>query len=129
MAEPDDETQDWFSGLSFKLKKELAGKIKEEADGLAEAIRVVAPEREGPLKASVKVRRKRNELELEVIAGGETTTKPVRGGAYTYDYAMANEYGTLKMPAQPFFYNTARARMPEIRQNIEAAVEEVISKA
>lgn len=127
MAEPDDEVQSWFSGLSFKLKREIATKIKEEADGLASEIKAAAPRKTGTLAESVKVRRKRNELELEVTAGGETTTD--KTGGHQYDYALANEFGTTKMPAQPFFWNTYRERAAEIRQNIEDAVSEVLDKA
>lgn len=153
-GDPDDEVQDWFSGLSFKLKRELAGKIKEQADDLAAAIKEAAPKGETlNLSNSVKVRRKRNELDLEVTAGGDMTTKfydrstgyvsdvvidgrsnegiakQVDGKGVSYDYALANEYGTVNETAQPFFYNTARELMPEIRQNIEDAVADVISKA
>ena len=130
MAEPDDDVQSWLSGLSFKLKRELAGKIKQEADGLASAIKAKAPVKTGKLRDSVKVRRRRNELELEVIAGGEATSVEVRkGSGEDYDYALAVEYGTTAAPAQPFFYNTARGLMPDIRENIEQAVADVIAKA
>lgn len=153
MADPDDEVQDWFSGLSYKLKRELAGRIKQQADDLASAIRAEAPVVSGALRDSVKVRRKRGELELEVTAGGEATTrfydrdtgyvrevvidgrsnegiaKQVGGAGVAYDYALASEFGTINAPAQPFFYNTAREHLPEIREEIEQAVADVIAKA
>lgn len=130
MAEADDDVQSWFDGLSFKLKRELATAIKAEADGLADAIKAEAPVLSGTLRDSVKVRRKRNELDLEVTAGGDTTTKEIRSGSgESYDYALALEYGVVGRPAEPFFYNTARDRMPEIRENIEQAVAEVVAKA
>lgn len=130
MAEPDDELQSWFSGLSFKLKRELATKLKAQADELAGAIKAEAPVATGKLRDSVKVRRRRNELELEVIAGGEATSVEIRkGSGEDYDYALAIEYGTTGRPAEPFFYNTARERMPEIREAIEQAVADVLAKA
>jgi HK97 gp10 family phage protein len=126
----DDEVQSYLSGLSFKLRRELATKIKEEADGLADAIKAEAPVLSGALRDSVKVRRKRNDLELEVTAGGDTTTKEIRtGSGEPYDYALAVEYGTAGRPAEPFFFNTARQRMPEIQENIQQAVEDVLAKA
>jgi len=130
MAEPDAEVQAWLSGLSFKLKRELAGKIKEEADGLVAAIQARSRFRTGRQRASVKVRRRRNELDLEVIAGGETTSVALRAGSgEEYDYALAQELGTVDVPADPFFYNTAREMMPDIRENIEQAVADAIAKA
>jgi HK97 gp10 family phage protein len=126
----DDEVQKYLGGLSFKLRRELATTIKAEADGLADAIRAEAPVLSGALRESVKVRRKRSELSLEVTAGGETTTKEIRkGSGEEYDYALAKEYGTVNNPAEPFFYNTARERMPEIQENIEQAVADVLSRA
>ena len=74
MAE-DDEVQRYFGGLSFNFRRELATKIKEEADGLADAIKAEAPVLTGTLRDSVKVRRKRNELDLEITAGGDSTTR------------------------------------------------------
>ncbi|WP_271572528.1 HK97 gp10 family phage protein [Bradyrhizobium sp. CCBAU 11386] len=130
MAEPDDELQSWFFGLPFKLKRELAGKLKEQADELAGAIKAEAPVASGKLRDSVKVRRRRNELELEVVAGGQATSKEIRKGAgVDYDYALAIEFGTTEHPAEPFFYNTARERMPDIRDNIEQAVADALAKA
>lgn len=126
----DDEVQSYLRGLSFKLRRELATKIKEEAGGLADAIKAEAPVDSGALRDSVKVRRKRNELDLEVTAGGDATTKEIRAGSgEPYDYALAVEYGTTARAAEPFFYNTARQRMPEIQENIQQAVEDVLSKA
>lgn len=154
MAGPDDDVQNWFSGLSYKVKRELAQTIKDEADGLAEAIDAVAPRGPtGNLAVSVKVRRKKNDLDLEVTAGGDLTTKRYdrstdyssavvvdgrdnsgkvkvakgSGSGVEYDYALANEFGTQEMTAQPFFYPTYRARAPQIRQNIEDAVTKAVN--
>lgn len=153
MASPDDEVQSWFDALPYKVKKELAGKIKEQADSLAADIRAAAPRRTGVLAESVKVRRQRDTLDFVVTAGGDATTKTYGrdtgyerevvigsgdtegiakakdGAGVTFDYALANEYGTVDQPAQPFFYNTFRARQPEIREAIEEGVAEAISKA
>jgi HK97 gp10 family phage protein len=127
MARPDDQLQDWFSGLSFKVKKRLARTIKDEADRLATAIKSKAPVKSGALRDSVKVRRRKSDVDLEVTAGGDTTIREIRGGSgINYDYARAVEFGTVNAPAEPFFYNTYREMAPEIRQNIDAAIEEAI---
>jgi HK97 gp10 family phage protein len=130
MAAPDDDVQNWFAGLSYKVKRELAGQLKDIADALAADIKDAAPERSGALKSTVKVRRKRNDLDLEVTAGGDETTKEIRAGSgVSYDYALAREFGTTHEDAQPWFYPTYRARQNEIRQEIEDAVSDAISKA
>lgn len=124
----DDELQRYLGQLPFKMKRQLAGAIKTEADRLASAIKAAAPFKTGTLRESVKVRRKRNDLDLEVTAGGEATTKEVRNGSgdATYDYSLSAEFGSRNKPAQPFFYSTARAMQAEIRENIEAAVAEAL---
>ncbi|MBN8987418.1 MAG: hypothetical protein J0H42_04180 [Rhizobiales bacterium] len=133
MGEPDDEVQSWFDQLSYKLKRELAATIKEEADGLAGAIQRAIVEEDlvltGELRDSVKVRRKRNELELEVTAGGPATTREItKGSGVEFDYALAPEFGTVHQAAQPYFYSTARRLLPDIQQTIEDKVEDVISR-
>ena len=60
--------------------------IAPEADRLATAIKEAAPVDTGKLRDSVKVRRRRNDLDLEVTAGGDATITehegwpPVEGG-------------------------------------------------
>lgn len=147
-----DDLQSWFKDLPYKLQRELAGRLKEIADELADDIRRVAPVKSGALRDSVRVRRGRGTLELYVTAGGPTTTQDIgrtthydrevsvgqgdtagiaRGtqGQVTYDYALAQEFGTSKMPAHPFFYSTYRARAAGIRAEIEQAVSDVVEKA
>ncbi|MCA6098866.1 HK97-gp10 family putative phage morphogenesis protein [Bradyrhizobium australafricanum] len=153
MGRPDDGVQSWLDGLSFKAKKKLALAIKEQADGLAEKIKDAAPVRSGALRDSVKVRRKKNDLDLEVTAGGDATTRgynrstdyaspvivdgrdnsgksktPVgQGYGVSYDYSRAVEFGTKDHPAEPFFFNTYRANKDDINKAIQDAVEEAIN--
>jgi len=99
VADPDAEVQSWFDGLSYKVKRQLAAAIKEQADGLAEAIKAAAPVRSGKLRDSVKVRRRKNELDLEITAGGDDTTKELRqGSGAAYDYALATDIDGQRRP-------------------------------
>ena len=128
MARADDQVQVWLGDLPFKVKRKLAKTIKDEADGLADAIKAAAPRKTGKLADSVKVRRKKNDLQLEVTVGGETTTVDVRSGSgVSYDYSRAVEFGTINAPAYPFFYPTYRAREDQIRKNIDDAIEEALN--
>lgn len=128
MADPDADLRGWFDRLSYKAKRNLAAAIKEQADGLASAIKDAAPVKTGKLRDSVQVRRRRNDLDLEVTAGGDATTRDVRqGSGVSYDYALATEFGTSKEEAQPFFYSTYREMRDDIQQAIQDAVEEAIN--
>lgn len=123
------ELQTWFRQMPMRSKRDLARGIREIANELAEEIREAAPVGStGNLRSSVTVRRGRNELELYVEAGGSETTKEVReGSGVDYDYALAQEFGTSKMDANPFFYTTYRDVRDEYRQKIADLVAEVVS--
>lgn len=124
----DADLQRYFSDLPFKVKRRLATAIKAEADKLASAIKAKAPRASGNLAASVQVRRKKSETEIEVTAGGDLTTKEIRkGSGETYDYARAVEFGSMNAPAQAFFFNTYREMAPDIRQAIDDAVSDAFN--
>jgi HK97 gp10 family phage protein len=143
-----DELQQWMRKADYKMKRELAGVVKEQADRLADAIRAVAPVKTGRLRDSIRVYRTRKELrfvvtakatreyvrnvryEREVAVGSGDTQGIARGSTagVTYDYAVAVEFGNERAPAQPFFYNTARALEADIRAELEKAVGELISR-
>jgi HK97 gp10 family phage protein len=146
-----DDLQSWFRDMPYKLRRELAGRVRDIAGDLADDIKQAAPVKSGALRDSVRVRRGRNELTLYVEAGGQATTREVardaryvrdvkigsgdtqgiaRGGAagVSYDYALAQEFGTLHEPAQPFFYKTYNARKADVAQQLQQAVEDVVGK-
>ena len=121
------ELQQWMRQAPFRARRELAGKVKEQADRLAEAIAAAAPVKSGKLRSSVKVRRTRNELKFYVTIGGTETAVSIRSGtSVVYDYARAVEYGTSKMPAKSFIYPTARRLEPEIQAALEQAVADTL---
>lgn len=61
-----------------------------------------------------------------IKAGGKGTRKPIKNGkagyAYAYDYTRAQEFGTQKEPAHPFFFPVYRARKKDIRAAVRKAV-------
>ena len=77
-----------------------------------------------------------------VRAGGALTTRSgagdqgfvrefaraVRGKDANYDYALAQEFGTQHIPAQPFFWPTYRARKRRIRRAIKDSAKAAINK-
>lgn len=74
----------------------------------------------GALRDSIRIEKGRTEMRVLVRAGGPKTT---RGG---YDYAIAQEFGTEKMHAQPFFWSSYRARKTTIRRALKAAAKKAI---
>lgn len=123
------ELQQWLRQAPFRMKRELAAKVKEQADKLADAMRAAAPVKTGKLRDSITVRRTRNALKFYVTAGGNATTTEIRAGAgVAFDYSRAVEFGTSERSAHPFFYTTARAMEAEIQQALQDAVGEFINR-
>lgn len=68
-----------------------------------------------------------NDLVVSVSAGGATTTKSVsRGQSSFYDFSLAHELGTRRMPRIPFFYTTWRSMRGSIQQTIERAMYDAV---
>ena len=110
------------------MRIDVNAEIRKQAGDLVSTMRSVARKDDGDLQASIVF--EMQELRAFVRAGGKRTTRPVRNGASaTYDYAMANEHGTEKMPAQPFFFPTYRLKRKQIRSGIQRAMKKAIAKA
>ena len=99
--------------------------LNAQAQDLAQTIASVAPVYQGistgpsgpvagALKHSVRVVPDRSkDTIVRVVAGGELTIRP-SVSSKPYDYARADEFGTVHMHAQPFFFPTYRLRKKKI---------------
>jgi hypothetical protein len=99
-------------------REALRATLHEQANRVSTLAKALAPVDEGDLKDSVRVEVGRHDLAVDVLAGGEKTTKPVREGVTTpaFDYALEAE------KASPFFYPAYRALKKSIRSKINRAV-------
>jgi HK97 gp10 family phage protein len=98
------------------LGKDLHYRTLAMADELIENMRDAAPKDTGTLANSIRkkdVTRGGNgpgqfqEVSVLVIGGGAPTLRRTHTGN-TYDYSLANEFGTRKEQPHPFFYATYR---------------------
>lgn len=110
------------------VRREVDGANAKSAAEWVAAAKAAAPtdpEDGTPLKDSI--RHERTPEGGQVIrAGGPTTTKPVLNGQDgTYDYALAQEFGTVDMPANPFFWPTYRL----LRKRFDARRRRALNKA
>jgi HK97 gp10 family phage protein len=73
------------------------------------------------------------QIGVVILAGGEATTKPVRetekGNSPEYDYALAQEFGTEEMPANPFFRPAIRVKKKLVRKRVRAAARKSLRSA
>ena len=127
-----DDLDAYLKSLPDKIAAEIDGAIKGQAERLSAAQRQALeqleadPEETGDLAASCRVEPGDNPLEYVVMAGGEQTTKEVRGGSgVPYDYALGFEFGTSHQAAKPFFWPTYRA----LREDMQSEINDAIGKA
>lgn len=116
-----------FRRLTEDLQKEVReAAIKElnaQAQSLARTIESVAPKFEGKLAHSVRVVPGKKDTQVRIVAGGKETIRP-SVSSKPYDYARADEFGTVNMPAKPFFFPTYRL----MKKKIISAMKRKITK-
>ena len=117
-----------FRRLTQELQKEVhdgaVKELNEQATQLASLIESVAPKHEGILAHTVRVIPGKKDTQVRIVAGGKETVRPAISSK-PYDYARADEFGTQKMAAQPFFFPTYRLR----KKKIISAMKRRITKA
>lgn len=111
-----------MNALPGDIRQAIRTEIFAQADELAARMRDEAPDETGTLARSVRVEPSPKPMRALVRAGGPSTT---RGG---YDYALAQEFGTAKQTAQPFFWPTYRANKFKIRRRIKEVTTKAISR-
>lgn len=98
--------------------RDLSGELVEDMKGRVEVAR-------GVLRDSIRAEENKDGT-MTVRAGGTPeTARPTKSGT-TYDEAVLLEYGTIHMPAEPFFNPAVEARRDEIGEAMVQAVEDEI---
>jgi HK97 gp10 family phage protein len=124
--------------LKLRVHADAVNELRDQAAALAQTIEQVAPVYQGPpeagvqpgaLKHSVRVVPDRSkDTIVRVVAGGQQTIRPSVSST-PYDYARADEFGTQKMRAHPFFFPTYRLMKKRIiagmRRRITADIKQV----
>ncbi|MBU2483903.1 MAG: HK97 gp10 family phage protein [Alphaproteobacteria bacterium] len=114
------------------VKPKVQAAVDQGANEMASRMRYLAPKDDGDLQQSIRVEAGPRELSATVTAGGPKTTKPVRksekGNAPEFDYALAQEYGTAEMSAQPFFWPSVNTTSKRVRRRIDRAIGKAIKE-
>lgn len=115
--------QAFFAALPAAMQADVKVATFDQASRLARAMTFNAPRGvTSDLRDSIRVEQGRRPARALVRAGGLKTTRE------GYDYALANEFGTSKMNAQPFFWPTYRAERKRIRRELNKAVIAALAK-
>lgn len=120
-----------FRRLTEDLKKEVREaaikELNDQASQLAQLIESVAPKFEGNLQHSVRVVPGKKDTQVRIVAGGVLTVRP-SVSSKPYDYARADEFGTQRMPAKPFFFPTYRLRKKKIISAMKRKITKTIKE-
>lgn len=116
-----------FRKLTDDLKDEVhalaVAELNSQANQLADMIRSVAPRGEtGQLEHSVRVVPGNKDTIVRVVAGAPSTVKA------GYQYPRADEFGTVKMRPNPFFFPTYRLRKKTIISSMKRKITASIKK-
>lgn len=104
-------------------KTEVKKVLQQSADEMVVLAKGLAAVDDGDLQMSIRSQPGRHDLAIEVRAGGEATTREVRAGSgVTYDYALANEFGTSQMEERPFFWPSYRSVKKRAKNRATRAV-------
>jgi HK97 gp10 family phage protein len=113
-----------LASLPAELKAPILAETFNQAEVLRREMIFRVPVREGAgggtLRNSIRVEKGRKEMRVLVRAGGDPTK------VHGYDYALAQEFGTQKQPAQPFFWISYRKRKAGIRRAMKQAAKDAI---
>lgn len=102
-----------FASIPKRMKASVKAAIDLSADELVAFQKRLAPKDEGELEASIHTEPGRHELSVAVVA---SVPKGI------FDVARLQEFGTVDMPAQPFFFPPFRANRKRMRSRIGRAV-------
>ena len=120
-----------FDAIPEAARKPIRAALDKGADEMVERMRYLAPEDDGVLKSSIR-KTPLNEMSIRVEAGGEATTVKVRksekGNAPDFDYALAQEYGTVDMRANPFFWPTVNTTKKRVRRRVDRAIGKAVKE-
>lgn len=121
------EFKDWTRRVVIAAADAAVAQLQQEAQRVVSEMKAIAPVKTGRLRDSIRMEQGRTKATIVIRAGGPTTTVPVRQGqSATYDYALAQEWGTQKQPAGPFFYPIWRKGRQRTRRNINRAMKQAV---
>ena len=114
-----------------RVKRAAGKELERSANQLVAQMRFSVPVDDGTLRSTIRQFQipTRGVIARKVVAGGDATTVPVRAGAdASYDYAMAQEFGTEKMGANPFFFPVYRKQRTRIRARVSGAIRKALKE-
>lgn len=131
MARRPNQSLERFKRLTKELRQEVhdeaVAELNAQGDELVRLMILAAPEDEGNLSHSVRKIPGKSDTQIRILAGGRLTIRP-SVSSKPFDYARADEFGTVKMTAKPFFFPTYRLRKNKMRSAMKRKLTASIKK-
>ena len=119
-----------MNAIPVAVRAAVQPALDSSAAELVGTMKRLAPVEDGALQRTIEAQPGKHELARQVVAGGEATTVPVRDGADAeYDYALAQEFGTADMPANPFFFPAFRLLRKRLNNRIKRSIRKAVKDA
>lgn len=119
-----------FERMAPAVKKRAQADIMLAAREINVLQRTLSPVDSGALRESIRAEAYNEPyVGAFVRAGGPLTTKAARAGQGSYDYALAQELGTIDVDPTPFFYVSVRAKKSATKRRIRAGIKKGIKEA
>lgn len=124
-----------LKAIPVEVRRALKAQNAKNAAEMVETAKGFAPKDDHTLANSIRHQDVSDSTRISqrVEAGGKATTKPVRksekGGAPMYDYALAQEYGTVDMPAHPYFWPAWRLKRRRFKSRMTRAAKKAVEGA
>ena len=121
-----------MAAVPRNIKKAMQPTLKRQANNMAASMRGLVPVQDGDLQRSIEVTPAGEQTPPYSQPGGSTTVPEnavaVTVGNADVRYAHLVEYGTMKTPAQPYFWPAVRLHRNKAQQAIKRGVSRVVKR-
>lgn len=111
---------------ALDVRDAAVAELSATADTMVKEMQAKVPVESGNLRQSIRQHPSRDGQGVVIIAGGTPTTLKGSADGFTFDEALGVEFGTTKMPGQPFFFPVVNAHRDELEGRVKAATDEAI---
>lgn len=131
MARKPNKSVEAFKRLARDLQKEVhdaaVAELNSQGATLVTQMISAAPEDKGNLTHSVRKIPGKSDTQIRIVAGGVLTTRP-SVSSKPFDYARADEFGTVHMAQKPFFFPTYRLMKKKMISSMKRKITASIKK-
>ena len=118
-----------IAGLTLaavEIKTAAVSELTATAETMVGEMQSLVPVESGNLRQSIRQHPSRDGQGVVIIAGGTPATMKADATGFTFDEALGVEFGTTKMPAEPFFFPVVNAHRDELEGRVKAATDDAI---